>query len=416
MGRIGEALSKLNLNSNVTNTPFKDMKAKEIVDLCYHLAEVYDPEALFPETGVKKKLKVFKNFARVHSLIHLVPPVKEMKPKKCMRLVTSLLDTLEEKYGDILYTRKTWPVACKELPKIEVTVCGGGYNLDNINLDPNAVPPGANRADAFPGIRKAAVLPPSEGGEEIQPSDTLPSENCDSIKKPWKTAVTSSAKPMHSDNITNSVKVEGDITSTTKTSKVEETEIKNSSQVDARPKLNCSKPKAELDEHEQPSDSNNMTIKRPLEQTLSSQGSKETLKKIKTEHSACEQFIKALEELAKVRPVIEVVGWDKVIFTNQRIWKAIQKVVFSRVLLGKELRKYQAKKIVFDKEVSRSLGVILEKKISEEEFTVLKIKLIKLMQQISNAVPENLLEGMKHAVKTSCQNVTLRIRESDDFL
>lgn len=331
--------------------------------------------------------------------------------------MTSLLDTLEKKYGDILYTRKSWPAACKELPKIEVTVSGGGYNLDNLNLDPNAVPPEAGtREDAFPAIRKAAELPKSERGEGVQPIVKLPSKNRDSPIKPWKTVVASSSKPIQSDNITNSVTIEKDIKSTTKLSKVEETEVKNASSNNARPKLNCAKQKGEVAEHQQPSDSSSMTVKRPFQQTLTSQGSKETLKKLKTEHSACEQFIKALEELAKVRPVVEVVGWNKVIFTNQRIWKAIQNVVFSRVLLGRELRKYKAKKIVSEKEVGTSCRVIVEKKIPEEDITALKIKLIKLMQQISNAVPEHLLEDMKRAVKSSCQNVTLRIRESDDFL
>jgi len=413
MGRIGEALSKLSLNSNVTHTPYKDMKPKEIVDLCYHLAEVYDAEALLPETGVKKKLKVFKNFARVHSLIHLVPPVKEMKPKKCIRLVTSLLDTLEEKWGDVLYTRTSWPVACKELPKIEVTVSGGGYNLENVNLDPNAVPPGALKRDNFPRTRKAEIVSTSNQDKVYESAGNL-STKTNTDNKPNESVITSSTKPIIMDSTTNPITVAGDYTKTSPSTEGEY-EIKNSSLGDLK-NINSPKLKDEVGDHEQVSNSSSNTVKRPLEKSLPAQGSNETLKKLKTEHSACEQFIKALEELAKVRSVVEVVGWDKVLFTNQRIWKAIQNVVFSRVLLGKKLRKYQAKKVVPGKQAATTCGVTVEKKISDEDMKVLNVKLVKLMEQISNAVPDNLLEDMKCAVKTSCRNVTLNIRESDDFL
>jgi len=411
MGRIGEALSKLNLNSNVTHTPFKDMKAKEIVDLCYHLAEVYDPEALLPETGVKKKLKVFKNFARVHSLIHLVPPVKEMKPKKCIRLVTSLLDTLEEKYGDGLYSRKSWPVACKELPKIEVTLSGGGYNLENLNLDPNAVPPGAAEGETFPRTQEAVIVSTNNQEEGYESTITQPSTDI----KPNESLVTSSAKPIIMNSTTNPITVEKDVASQKTRSKEGMSEVKNSSVSDRR-NINSSRHKGEEGDQEQLSNPSSNTVKRPLEKSLPVQGSKETPKKLKTEHTACEQFIKALEELAKVRSVVEIVGWNKNLFTYQRIWKAIQKVVFSRVLLGKELRKYQAMKVVSGKQAATTCGVTVEKKISDEDMKVLKIKLVKLMEQISKAVPHNLLEDKKYAVKTSCQNVTLSIRESDDFL
>jgi len=166
MGRITDALSKLKLNDNAAEIPFGKMAVKDMVKLLYHLAEVYDPEALLPEVTVKKKLHVFKNFARVHSLSHLLPSVKDMKhPRKCTRLVSTLLDMLEEKYSGDLYTRKSWPVACKELPKIKNVISVGSYNFDNLDLNPDAVPPGTTGAHAFPGakavITRADLTKPS---------------------------------------------------------------------------------------------------------------------------------------------------------------------------------------------------------------------------------------------------------------
>jgi len=412
MGRIGESLSKLHLNSNVTSKPFKNMKAKEIIELCYHLAEVYDAEALFPETAVKKKLKVFKNFARVHSLIHLVPPVKDMKPKKCIRLVTSLLDTLEEKYGDKLYTRNSWPVACKQLPKMEVTVSGGGYNLENLNLDPNAVPPGVTKLDASPGTKKFESSSGNNLDESVLP-DAISIKCSNFSEKPEQRSISSSAKPIHFENTTSSVTLKGDIATTPPCLNAKEAEFKNASMKVVGSNVNTTKQKDEMAMFEQPSNSSNININRSLESLSSTPGSKETLK---SQNSVPPQVTKAVEELAKVGAIVEVVGWSKAIYTNNRVWQAIRNVIFSRLLLGMELRKYQAKKIVPDEKILTTCGVTIEEKVSEEDAEILKFKLSKLMAQISKLVPDNLLEDLKSAVKTSCQNATLRIRESDDFL
>jgi len=409
MGRISDALTKLKLNTNVTTKSLKKMNAKERIELCYHLAEVYDAEAILPETTIKKKFQVFKKFARVHSLTHLVPSVKEMKNiKKCVRLVTFLLDMLEEKYGDVLYTRKSWPVACMELPKIEVEVNAGGYNLDNLNLDPDAVPPGSSQMDKFPGMRKALV---GGGTEELMPSNFNVKSSAEGLSKTssdrkcplgnnsektdtLSTSVTFSDPDKGSNTVVerSSPNGDGNFGTSSRTEKIEE-ENKHASL-------------------EQVSKSGH-AMKRQLEPRLPSPGSKDIQKKFKTDPSACEQFIRALEDLAKVRPVVEVIGWNETIYTNNRIWQAIQKLVFSRVLLGKELRKYNAKKMT-SSDVSTSCQVIVEKNISEEDVNMLKMKLNKLMVQISNAVPDNLFQDIKCAVKASCQSVTLRIKDSDD--
>jgi len=412
MGRISEALTKLKLNTNVTTKSLKNMNAKERIELCYHLAEVYDAEAILPETTIKKKFQVFKKFARVHSLTHLVPSVKEMKNiKKCVRLVTFLLDMLEEKHGDALYTRRSWPVACMELPKIEVKVNVGGYNLDNLNLDPDAVPPGSSQMGGFAGVSKAHLAFGGAGAEDLMPSSSSVKSSTEGLAKTFsgrkcplggnseKTDTLSTSETFSDPDKGNNTLVErgspngeGNFETSSMTEKIEEEN-----------KHGCP---------DQASQSG-YAMKRQLEPRFPSPGSKEVLKKFKTEHSACEQFIRALEDLAKIRPVVEVIGWNEIIYTNSRIWQAIQKLVFSRVLLGKELKKYNAKKMT-SSDVSTSCQVIVEKNISEEDVNMLKMKLKKLMVQINNAVPDNLFEDIRCAVKASCQSVTLRIKESDD--
>jgi len=403
MGRISEALTKLKLNTNVTTKPLKNMNAKERIELCYHLAEVYDAEAILPETTIKKKFQVFKKFARVHSLTHLVPSVKEMKNiKKCVRLVTFLLDMLEEKYGDALYTRRCWPVACMELPKIEVKVNAGGYDLDNLNLGPDAVPPGSSQMGGFPGVSKGDLVSVSGGAEKLLTSSS-------SVKSSTEGKRSLGSNSKKNDTLSTSETFSN-------TEKGNNTEVaRRSPNGDGNFDTNSVTENIEEENKQACPDQTSQsgcTMKRQLESRGPSPGSKEVLKKLKTEHGACEQFIRALEDLAKVRPVIEVIGWNEIIYTNSRIWQAIQKLVFSRVLLGKELRKYKAKKMSND--ISASCQVIAEKNISEEDVNMLKIKLNKLMVQISNAVPDNLSEDIKCAVKASCQSVTLRIKDSDD--
>merc|ERR1712060_961547 len=123
---------------------------------------------------------------------------------------------------------------------------------------------------------------------------------------------------------------------------------------------------------------------------------------------ASEQFIEALEDLSDNRPLVEVIGWDKALFSNQRIWKTIKNLIFVRVLLGKELKKYNAKKV----EGATETQVIVEKRISQEDIKTVKVKLANLMKQISNAVPNELAEVIKCAVKSSCKNIKLRIRNA----
>jgi len=413
MGRVSDALTKLKLNTNVTTKPMKNMNAKERIELCYHLAEVYDPEAIVPETSIKKKFQVFKKFARVHSLTHLVPSVKEMKNiKKCVRLVTFLLDMLEEKYGDALYTRRSWPVACMELPKIEVTVNSGGYNLDNLNLGPDAVPPGSSHMDSFPGVSKALPACGGDATEDHTPSNASVKPSTERLSKTF-----SSPKSVDSNSVkTDTISKRETLSDPDKDSNT--TVERGSPNGDENHDTSAIPDKIEEDNKHDCSDQTSQsgcTMKRQLEPRLPSPGSKEVLKNLKTEDSACDQFIRALEDLAKVRPVVEVIGWNEVIYTNTRIWQAIQNLVFSRVLLGKELRKYDAKKMASN-DTSTSCQVMLEKNISEEDVNMLKMKLKKLMMQISNTVPDNLFEDIKCAVKTSCQKVTLKIRESDDCI
>merc|ERR1719397_2075385 len=123
--------------------------------------------------------------------------------------------------------------------------------------------------------------------------------------------------------------------------------------------------------------------KRPLDQSVKTTEFQTMQKKLKTEHRASEQFIEALEDLSNIRSIVEVTGWSKAIFTNERIWNTIKNLVHARVLLGKELRKYKAKKV----ETRTEIKVIVEKTVSKEDVKTIEVKLEKLMKQIKNAVP-----------------------------
>merc|ERR1719193_1022922 len=155
---------------------------------------------------------------------------------------------------------------------------------------------------------------------------------------------------------------------------------------------------------------NSNTKKRQLEESAPSHESEIMQKKLKTEHRASKQFIEALEDLSNSRPLVEVIGWDKAIFSNRRIWKTIKNLIFVRVLLGKELKKYNAKKV----ETATETQVIVTKKVTQEDIKTIKVKLANLMKQIGNAVPNELSELMKCAVRRSCENVKLRIRNANE--
>jgi len=159
-----------------------------------------------------------------------------------------------------------------------------------------------------------------------------------------------------------------------------------------------------------PSTKTSPSKKRQLEQTAPSPESGSMQKKLKTEHRASEQFIDALEDLSNSRPIVEVIGWNKALIANQRIWHSIQKLIFSRVLLGKELKKYNVKKV----ETAMETQVIVEKRVSQDDIKTLEVKLAKLVKQIRNIVPDELSEAMKCAVNSSCENVKLRIRNANE--
>jgi len=412
MGRIIEALGKLKLNGNVSDKPFNKMTAKELISLLYHLAEVYDAEALLPETTVKKKLQVFKSFARLHSLIHLLPPVKEMKnPKKCTRLVNNLLDMLEDKYGDGLYTRSSWPVACKELPKIENAFSASQYDIESLKLSPDAVPPGTTK-----GANKSIESPEESESKHVDDGALTTDDNISKVIETTKaSSVVSKAVELPTVPLSTISDGTEDVTTAQLTPTAKISESKNKRQEGEPMSLSKENPV----EHSNKKGLNlventtniSKTTKRKLEPSLTSPESKERQKKLKTEHSACEQFIEALEDLSKVRLVVEVIGWSKAIFTNHRIWLTIREVIFARVLLGKELRKYQAKKVP----TAAGTIVIVEKSVSEEDMKMLRLKLRKIMDQIKNLVPEELSEKLKSAVNSSCENVQLRIRDMNDW-
>jgi len=409
MGRISDALSKLKLNENAAQVPFGKMTAKDMIKLLYHLAEVYDAEALMPEVTVKKKLQVFKNFARVNSLSHLLPSVKDMKrPKKCSRLVNYLLDMLEQKYGADLYTRKSWPVACKELPKIENVISVGSYNFDHLDLNPDAVPPGTSGASAFPGVK--AVLPKSDlpkpasvSESEAKPDDVknnkaAPTMSTAGALEMTATKLNDESGSQSQDGVDSPVNV---LPKTISSPRIiaAESNSEGAGMSSSKEKVSSSEPKTIIGKAK----------KRQLEPAVLNE-SNSVQKKRKTEDRASKQFIEALEDLSNIKPIVEVVGWDKVIFTNQRIWHTLQKLIFARVLLGKELTKYNAKKV----ETAMETKVILAKKISQEDVKTIKVKLGKLVKQIRNAVPDELSENMKCAVNSSCENLKLIIQNTNN--
>lgn len=432
MGRIIDSLSKLKLNGDVSNKPFNQMTAKELITLFYHLAEVYDAEALLHETSVKKKLQVFKGFARLHSLIHLLPSVKEMRcprnPKKCtrlVRLVNTLLDMLEDKYGNDLYTRRSWPVACKELPKIEHAFAAGQYNIENLNLNADAVPPGTTkgmRKSMMPGERTITGTGSNVTSKSLESPEDSGSKAIDDCKLTTKntsggTTAGAKAPPIVSvaaDLGTPLLLTSADGTHDIAAGRLSSTRKRKDTRQEGET-INLSKenptqhPRKESPKIEDSAESSK-TTKRKLEPSVTPE-SKESLKKLKTEHGACEQFIEALEDLSKVRPIVEVIGWSKDIFTNHKVWLTIRDIIFKRVLLGKELRNYQAKKIP----TAAGTTVIVEKTVSEEDLKRIRYKLKKIMNQIKNVVPNGLSEKLKTAVNSSCENVTLRIRDMNEW-
>jgi len=422
MGRITDALSKLKLNGDAAGIPFGKMSVKDMIKLLYHLAEVYDAEAILPEVTVKKKLQVFKKFARIHSLSHLLPSVKDMKnPRKCTRLVNTMLDMLEDKYSGDLYTRKSWPVACKELEKIDHVISLGSYSIDNLDLNPDAVPPGTPGASSFPGFK--AVKPRLDIGkpeppfknegkpsavaqfsEEGAPKKTPPVERFAAGVK--MTSLTVNAGGGENADIKRA------IFSASKTSSLPRGIRPESNNIalgtSQRKRKRTKDPSKGETKSIRPATKNSNTKKRQLEESAQSHESKFMQKKLKTVHRASKQFIEALEDLSKSRPLVEVIGWDKAIFSNRRIWKTIKNLIFGRVLLGKELKKYNAKKV----ETATETQVIVTKKVSQEDIKTVKVKLANLMKQIRNAVPNELSEAMKCAVKSSCRNIKLRIRNA----
>jgi len=428
MGRITDALSKLKLNDNAAGVPFGKMAVNDRIKLLYHLAEVYDAEALLPEVTVKKKLQVFKKFARVHSLSHLLPSVKDMKnPRKCTRLVNTLLDMLEDKYSGDLYTRKSWPVACKELEKIDHFISLGSYSIDNLDLNPDAVPPGTPGVSSFPGAKAvkprlgigrpsppckiegkpSAVAQFSKEGAPKNKAATQPVENVAAGVK-----MTSLTVKAGGGENTDSKRA---IFSASKTSSIPRGIRPESNNVALGTSWTKRNRKEDPSKGETKSirstKKNSNTKKRQLEESATSHESESMQKKLKTEHRASEQFIEALEDLSKSRPLVEVIGWDKAIFSNQRIWKTIKNLIFVRVLLGKELKKYNAKKV----ETATETQVIVEKRISQEDIKTIKVKLANLMKQIGNAVPNELSELMKCAVNSSCKNIKLNIRNANEL-
>jgi len=413
MGRIGDALKKLKLNANASGKPFGKMNVKETIKLFYHLAEVYDAEALMPETTVKKQLQRFKNFARVHSLIHLLPSPKDMKSrKKCSRMINSLLDMLETKHGADLYTRKSWPKACKEIPKIETPVIStGAYNFDGMSLDANALPPGApevvGKAKVFPGEKigaKVAVESIGISGDKTgdTSASTTQKDNTTAIKAPPNVSIAAELhiSPTERTGSGVSIKPANLVSPTDKIAEPEESKA-----------VSVEKSKEDSEEESFKNKTNPIEQpnhkKRSRESSVPSSGSKANLKKSKTEHNARDVFVEALEDLSKVRPIVEVIGWSKAIFTNHRIWLILRDLIFNRILLGKELRKYQTKKL----EGAAGTKVTVEKIVSQEDVKTLKSKLRELMIQIKNAVPEQLSEELKCAVNSSCENVTLVFKD-----
>jgi len=442
MGRITDALSKLKLNTNVTDKPFNKMSPKDMISLFYHLAEVYDAEALMPGTTVKKKLQVFKNFARVHSLIHLLPSVKEMKnQKKCVRLVNNLLDMLEQKYESELYTRKSWPVACKELPKIETAFHAGQYNIENLNLNPDAVPPGTsedNKMNEFPGeeathlrtnqekVADTIVCVKAEESGGVAPNDIAKAESGGAAPKDIAKAPSDSGIAFPDDSTStrpagfpdsahehiNVSKLEAprsilqskDITPSSSSLKFKSNDSSsemNSSLVTERNEIKFSEQSSHA----------SATTKRQFEPSVPYSDSTKIQKKSKKEHVACEQFIEAIENLSKIRSIVEIIGWSKGIFSHKRVWLSIQELIFTRILLGKELRKYKAKKA----EGVAGTKVVIENTLSKEDTKTLQVRLTKVMEQVKKAVPDQLSEDLKHAVNGSCENVKLVVRDYNEW-
>jgi len=303
-------------------------------------------------------------------------------------------------------------VACKELPKIETAFSASQYDIDGLKLNPDAVPPGTAQG---PNISNES--PEERDSKPVNGGTSTAGDNFS--KADWATKappiVTAAAGLRTVPLIVSSDGIEN-ITAGKLTPNTEKILEGRHSREEGEPlswkKENPVKTTNKGDQNLN-SDTTNIskTTKRKLELSLTTPQSKESPKKLKTEHSACDQFIEALEDLSKVRPIVEVIGWNKAIFTNHRIWLTIRKVIFARVLLGKELRKYQARKIP----TAAGTIVIVEKNVSEEDVKTLRVKLRKIMNQIKNIIPEELSEKLKSAVNSSCENVQLRIRDMNDW-
>jgi len=177
-------LSRLRISGVTPLKQFRDLSTPELVIIFYELAEKWDVACCMPNcTKTKDRFKCVKAALRSMDAVHLQPSIKQVKAiktdlksrKLCTRALEVMIENLESRYGEELYTRTDWPKPEITQPsqlKPVVSTSISSYTFSPDNFGANDIPP--NSSNTFPEYSSKENVPTPPPTSHISSMETLP--------------------------------------------------------------------------------------------------------------------------------------------------------------------------------------------------------------------------------------------------